>query len=35
MASAIPNSRAYIFPGEGHLSLMAKSVEEVLNVLAA
>jgi pimeloyl-ACP methyl ester carboxylesterase len=35
MASAIPNSRAYIFPGEGHLSLMAKSVEEVLNVLGA
>jgi pimeloyl-ACP methyl ester carboxylesterase len=35
IASAIPNSRAYVFPGEGHLSLMAKSLEEVLNFLGA
>jgi pimeloyl-ACP methyl ester carboxylesterase len=35
MASAIPNCQAYFFPGEGHLSLMAKSVEEILNVLGA
>jgi pimeloyl-ACP methyl ester carboxylesterase len=35
MAATIPNSHAYYYPGEGHLSLMAKYIEEILNVLAA
>ena len=35
MAATIPNSRASFYPGEGHLSLMAKHIEEILNVLAA
>ena len=35
MAAAIPNSHAAFYPGEGHLSLMAKHMEEILNVLAA
>jgi pimeloyl-ACP methyl ester carboxylesterase len=35
MAATIPNSNAAFYPGEGHLSLMAKHMEEILNVLAA
>ena len=35
MAATIPNSHAYYYPGEGHLSLMAKHVEEILKVVAA
>jgi len=35
MAATIPNSHASYYPGEGHLSLMAKYVEEILNFLAA
>jgi hypothetical protein len=35
MAATIPNSHAYNYTGEGHLSLMAKYVEQILNVLAA
>jgi pimeloyl-ACP methyl ester carboxylesterase len=35
MAATIPNSHAYYYPGEGHLSLMAKYVEEILKVIAA
>jgi pimeloyl-ACP methyl ester carboxylesterase len=35
LAKNIPNCRASFYPGEGHLSLMAKHVEEILNVLAA
>jgi len=35
LATNIPNCRASFYPGEGHLSLMAKHVEEILNVLAA
>lgn len=35
MAATIPNSHASFYPGEGHLSLMAKHIEEILNVLAA
>lgn len=35
MAAAIPNSHASFYPGEGHLSLMAKHIEEILNVLVA
>ncbi len=34
MASVIPNSRSSFYSGEGHLSLMAKHVEKILNVLA-
>jgi pimeloyl-ACP methyl ester carboxylesterase len=34
LATNIPNCRASFYPGEGHLSLMAKHVEEILNVLA-
>jgi len=35
MAATIPNSHASFCPGEGHLSLMAKHVEEILKILAA
>jgi pimeloyl-ACP methyl ester carboxylesterase len=35
MAATIPHSQAFFYPGEGHLSLMAKYVEEILNVVAA
>lgn len=35
MAATIPDSHASFYPGEGHLSLMAKHVEEILNDLAA
>jgi pimeloyl-ACP methyl ester carboxylesterase len=35
MSAAIPSSRPSFYPGEGHLSLMAKHTEEILNVLAA
>jgi len=35
MAATIPNSHASFYPGEGHLSLMAKHIEDILNVLAA
>ena len=35
MAATIPNSHASFYPGEGHLSLIAKHMEEILNVLAA
>jgi len=35
MAATISNSHASFYPGEGHLSLMAKHVEEILNVLAS
>ena len=34
LATNIPNCRASFYPGEGHLSLMAKHLEEILNVLA-
>ena len=34
MAATIPNSHASFYPGEGHLSLMAKHVEEILKVVA-
>ena len=33
MAAAIPNSQAFFCAGEGHLSLISKHLEEVLNVL--
>lgn len=32
---AAANSHASFYPGEGHLSLIAKHMEEILNVLAA
>jgi pimeloyl-ACP methyl ester carboxylesterase len=35
MASVIPNCQAHFFPGEGHLSLIAKSLEEILIGLGA
>jgi pimeloyl-ACP methyl ester carboxylesterase len=35
MAATIPNCHASFYPREGHLSLMAKHIEEILNVLAA
>jgi pimeloyl-ACP methyl ester carboxylesterase len=35
MATTIPNSHTSFFPGEGHLSLMAKHLEEILKVVAA
>jgi hypothetical protein len=35
MAAAIPNSQAFPYAGEGHLSLISKSLEEILNVLIA
>jgi pimeloyl-ACP methyl ester carboxylesterase len=35
MATTIPNSHASFFPREGHLSLMAKHLEEILKVVAA
>jgi pimeloyl-ACP methyl ester carboxylesterase len=35
MAAAIPNSRAFSYPCEGHLSLISKHLEEILNVLIA
>ena len=35
MAATIPNSHASFYPGEGHLSLIAKDIEAILNVLAA
>jgi hypothetical protein len=33
--AAIPNSRAFSYPSEGHLSLISKHLEEILNVLIA
>ena len=35
LSATIPNSHASYYQGEGHLSLMAKHLEEILNVLAA
>jgi pimeloyl-ACP methyl ester carboxylesterase len=35
MAAAIPNSQAFSYAGEGHLSLISKCLEEILNVLIA
>ena len=35
LAAALPKSQAYIYPGEGHLSVMANHVQEILDVLAA
>jgi pimeloyl-ACP methyl ester carboxylesterase len=35
MTAAIPNSRLSSYPGEGHLSLMAKYAKEILSVLTA
>ena len=35
MADAIPNSRVRFYPAEGHLSLVSKHIEEILNVLIA
>jgi len=34
MTAAIPSSRPSFYPGEGHLSLLAKRAKEILNVLA-
>ena len=34
IAQAIPNSRLLTYPGEGHLSMMAKYAKEILNALA-
>jgi pimeloyl-ACP methyl ester carboxylesterase len=33
MTAAIPNSQAYSYAGEGHLSLISKYLEEILNIL--
>jgi pimeloyl-ACP methyl ester carboxylesterase len=33
MADAIPNSQVHFYPDEGHLSLISKHIEEILNVL--
>jgi hypothetical protein len=35
MAAAISNSQAFPYAGEGHLSLILKRLEEILNVLIA
>ena len=35
MAATIADIHAFFYPGEGHLSLMANHVEEILNDLAA
>jgi pimeloyl-ACP methyl ester carboxylesterase len=35
MAAAIPNSQVRFYPGEGHLSLLSKYIEEILYVLIA
>jgi pimeloyl-ACP methyl ester carboxylesterase len=35
ITAAIPNSRLSSYPGEGHLSLMAKYAKEILSVLTA
>jgi hypothetical protein len=35
MAAAIPNNQAFSYAGEGHLSLISKCLEEILNVLIA
>jgi len=35
MAAAIPNSQARFYPDEGHLSLLSKYIDEILNVLIA
>ena len=35
MAAAIPNSHAFSYAGEGHLSLISNYLEEILNVLIA
>jgi hypothetical protein len=35
MAAAIPNNQAFSYAGEGHLSLISKYLEEILNVLFA
>jgi pimeloyl-ACP methyl ester carboxylesterase len=35
MADAIPNSQVHFYPDEGHLSLISKYIEEILNVLFA
>jgi pimeloyl-ACP methyl ester carboxylesterase len=35
MAAAMPNSRTFSYAGEGHLSLISKYLEEILNVLIA
>jgi pimeloyl-ACP methyl ester carboxylesterase len=34
MATTIPNSQVSYYPGEGHLSLMAKYATEILRALA-
>lgn len=34
LAAAIPHSQAHFYPGEGHLSLLAKHIDEILNCLA-
>jgi hypothetical protein len=35
MTTAIPNSKGFFYPAEGHLSLISKYIEEILNVLVA
>jgi len=34
MAAAIPNSQAFSYAGEGHLSLISNYLEEILHVLS-